>query len=226
MASAAEQLAANINWSAFAKADELKKRIWFTLGALVIFRLGTYIPLPGIDSGGVPDRVPRAEAGRARHVQHVLGRRRAAHGGVCAEHHAVYLRLDHHPAPELGDALARGDQERGRAGAQGPQPIHALSHRVPRDVPGLWHRDRPRRAGGRRQRSGPAVPHLDGRDADRRDDVPRLARRADHLARRRQRLVAHHFRRHRRAPSLGDHPAVRDGPAGVDLDRPRARRRS
>ena len=49
MASAAEQLAANINWAAFGKADELKKRIWFTLGALVIFRLGTYIPLPGID---------------------------------------------------------------------------------------------------------------------------------------------------------------------------------
>ena len=49
MASAAEQLAANINWSAFGKAEELKKRIWFTLGALVIFRLGTYIPLPGID---------------------------------------------------------------------------------------------------------------------------------------------------------------------------------
>ena len=49
MASAAEQLVANINWSAFSKAEELKKRIWFTLGALVIFRLGTYIPLPGID---------------------------------------------------------------------------------------------------------------------------------------------------------------------------------
>ena len=49
MASAAEQLAANINWSAFAKADELKKRIWFTLGALIVYRLGTYIPLPGID---------------------------------------------------------------------------------------------------------------------------------------------------------------------------------
>jgi preprotein translocase subunit SecY len=50
MASAAEQLAANINWSAFGKAEELKKRIWFTLGALIIYRLGTYIPLPGIDS--------------------------------------------------------------------------------------------------------------------------------------------------------------------------------
>ena len=49
MASAAEQLAASINFSAFAKATELKNRLWFTLGALVIYRLGTYIPLPGID---------------------------------------------------------------------------------------------------------------------------------------------------------------------------------
>src|SRR6201989_798883 len=51
MASAAEQLASSINFGAFAKATELKKRIWFTLGALVIYRLGTYIPLPGIDTG-------------------------------------------------------------------------------------------------------------------------------------------------------------------------------
>jgi len=49
MASAAEQLAANLNLSAFAKAGELKKRIWFTLGALFVYRLGTYIPLPGIN---------------------------------------------------------------------------------------------------------------------------------------------------------------------------------
>ncbi|MFN8831231.1 MAG: preprotein translocase subunit SecY [Labrys sp. (in: a-proteobacteria)] len=49
MASAAEQLAANINWGAFSKAEELKKRIWFTLGALIIYRLGTYIPMPGIN---------------------------------------------------------------------------------------------------------------------------------------------------------------------------------
>src|SRR5579863_1772292 len=49
MASAAEHLASNLNLGAFAKATELKKRIWFTLGALVIYRLGTYIPLPGID---------------------------------------------------------------------------------------------------------------------------------------------------------------------------------
>jgi len=49
MASAAEQLAANINLAAFAKAEDLKKRIWFTLGALIVYRLGTYIPVPGID---------------------------------------------------------------------------------------------------------------------------------------------------------------------------------
>ncbi len=49
MASAAEQLASNMNFGAFAKATELKKRIWFTLGALIIYRLGTFIPLPGID---------------------------------------------------------------------------------------------------------------------------------------------------------------------------------
>ena len=49
MASAAEQLASGMNFGAFAKAAELKKRIWFTLGALIVYRLGTYIPLPGID---------------------------------------------------------------------------------------------------------------------------------------------------------------------------------
>lgn len=49
MVSAAEQLASNLNLSAFAKAEDLKKRLWFTLGALVIYRLGTFIPLPGIN---------------------------------------------------------------------------------------------------------------------------------------------------------------------------------
>jgi preprotein translocase subunit SecY len=49
MVSAAEQLASNLNLSAFAKAEDLKKRLWFTLGALIIYRLGTFIPLPGIN---------------------------------------------------------------------------------------------------------------------------------------------------------------------------------
>ncbi|HRP11608.1 MAG TPA: preprotein translocase subunit SecY [Terricaulis sp.] len=49
MASAAEQLAANINFAAFGKAKELQKRIWFTLLALVVYRVGTFIPIPMID---------------------------------------------------------------------------------------------------------------------------------------------------------------------------------
>ncbi|HEY2178790.1 MAG TPA: preprotein translocase subunit SecY [Caulobacteraceae bacterium] len=49
MASAAEQLAANMNLGAFQKATELHKRIWFTLIALMLYRLGTYIPIPGIN---------------------------------------------------------------------------------------------------------------------------------------------------------------------------------
>jgi preprotein translocase subunit SecY len=49
MASAAEQLAANINFAAFAKATELQKRIWYTIIALIVYRIGTFIPIPGID---------------------------------------------------------------------------------------------------------------------------------------------------------------------------------
>ncbi|KRE03629.1 preprotein translocase subunit SecY [Bosea sp. Root670] len=63
MASAAEQLAANLNFGAFAKADELKKRIWFTLGALVIYRLGTYIPLPGMNPDAVADLFRQTQSG-------------------------------------------------------------------------------------------------------------------------------------------------------------------
>jgi preprotein translocase subunit SecY len=55
MASAAEQLAANLNFGAFAKATELKKRIWFTLAALVVYRLGAHIPLPGIDANAMAE---------------------------------------------------------------------------------------------------------------------------------------------------------------------------
>ncbi|HXC90164.1 MAG TPA: preprotein translocase subunit SecY [Stellaceae bacterium] len=63
MASVAEQLASSINFSAFTKATELKSRIWFTLGALVIYRLGTYIPIPGIDPAILHDIFARNAGG-------------------------------------------------------------------------------------------------------------------------------------------------------------------
>ena len=64
MASAAEQLAANMNFGAFQKATELHKRIWFTLGALLVYRIGTYIPIPGID----PARFAAAFQGQAQGI--------------------------------------------------------------------------------------------------------------------------------------------------------------
>jgi preprotein translocase subunit SecY len=63
MASVAEQLASSINFSAFTKATELKSRLWFTLGALVIYRLGTYIPIPGIDPAILHDIFARNAGG-------------------------------------------------------------------------------------------------------------------------------------------------------------------
>jgi preprotein translocase subunit SecY len=63
MASAAEQLASNINFSTFAKAKDLKQRILFTLGALLIYRLGTFIPLPGINTRALNDLFQQNQSG-------------------------------------------------------------------------------------------------------------------------------------------------------------------
>ncbi|NJL06897.1 MAG: preprotein translocase subunit SecY [Methylacidiphilales bacterium] len=63
MVSAAEQLAANLNFSALGKAEELKRRIWFTLAALVVYRLGTHIPLPGIDPQALADVFKQQQSG-------------------------------------------------------------------------------------------------------------------------------------------------------------------
>ena len=63
MASAAEQMAANMSWGAFGKAKELRQRILFTIGLLIIYRFGTYIPVPGIDGAQLREFVEQASAG-------------------------------------------------------------------------------------------------------------------------------------------------------------------
>ncbi|WP_089233444.1 preprotein translocase subunit SecY [Tropicimonas sediminicola] len=63
MASAAEQMAANMSWAALGKATELRQRILFTLGLLIVYRLGTYIPVPGIDGQALRDFMEQASAG-------------------------------------------------------------------------------------------------------------------------------------------------------------------
>jgi preprotein translocase subunit SecY len=49
MASSADQMASRVNFSKFGQATDLKKRIWFTIGALIVFRMLSFVPLPGID---------------------------------------------------------------------------------------------------------------------------------------------------------------------------------
>ena len=135
----------------------------------------------------------------SRHVQHVRRRRHSPHGDLCAEHHAVYLGLDHHSAPDHGVAAARGAEEGRRGRPQDAEPVHPLSHGDPGRVPVLRHRGRARGRRQCRQRSRPVLPALDRDHADRRHHVPDVARRADHLARHRQRHLADHPLRHRRA---------------------------
>ncbi|MDA0846166.1 MAG: preprotein translocase subunit SecY [Proteobacteria bacterium] len=63
MASPTDRMAAGAGFGALAKADELKKRLWFTVGALIIYRLGTYLPLPGINPGALADIFSQQSSG-------------------------------------------------------------------------------------------------------------------------------------------------------------------
>jgi len=114
--SAAEQLAANLNFSALGKAEELKKRIWFTLGALLVYRSALHSAArdrPNIWSRCLSRRPAAFSAcstcSRAAH---------SPHGDLCAEHHAVYFGLDHHPASDHGVAAARSAEEGSEAAAR------------------------------------------------------------------------------------------------------------
>lgn len=63
MASAAEQLAQNFSWSSISQAKELRQRIFFALGLLIIYRLGTYIPMPGIDTVRLAQFIEQTQSG-------------------------------------------------------------------------------------------------------------------------------------------------------------------
>ena len=63
MPSAAEQMAANLSWSSFGKAKDLQRRIFYALGLLIVYRIGTYIPVPGIDSSQLRSFFEQANTG-------------------------------------------------------------------------------------------------------------------------------------------------------------------
>ncbi len=219
MASAAEQLAANINWSAFAKADELKKRIWFTLGALVIYRLGTYIPLPGIDPAAF-------EASFLGQKQGVLDMFNMFSGGAVQRMAVFALNIMPYISAsiiiQLLSSVVPSLEAIKKEGEQGRKILNQYT-RYLTVILAVF------------QAYGISI-GLEGRAGivsdpgllfristivtlDRRHDVSGLARRADHLARRRQWILAHHLRRYRRPVAASGGAIVRAWPAGVDLHR-------
>ncbi len=73
MASAAEQMAANMSWGAFAKSGELRSRIVFTIGLLMVYRLGTFIPVPGIDGSALREFMDNVSGGIGGMLQMFTG---------------------------------------------------------------------------------------------------------------------------------------------------------
>lgn len=140
MVSAAEQLVSNLNFAAFAKADELKKRIWFTLGALLIYRLGTYIPIPGINPQALAEVFKQQQSG-------LLGMFDMFSGGAVGRmaifalnimpyiSASIIIQLLTTVSPHLEQLKKEGEQ-----GQPADESVHPLRHGVPRRAPGLWHR--------------------------------------------------------------------------------------
>ena len=203
MVSAAEQLAANLNFSALGKAEELKKRIWFTLGALLVYRLGTYIPLPGIDPH-IWEQVFKSQAGGILGMFNMF-----AGGGI---HRMAIFALNIMPyisasiiiqllttvSPQL-EALKKEGESGRKTLNQYTRYLTVIlaafqSYGIAVGLEG---------AGNVVSRSRHVLPPFDRDHADRRHHVPDVARRADHLARHRQRHLADHPVRHRRRTALG-----------------------
>ena len=63
MASRSDNIASNLNLANFSKATELKTRIWFTVGALIVFRFLTFVPLPGINPVALKQFLDRSAGG-------------------------------------------------------------------------------------------------------------------------------------------------------------------
>ncbi len=144
MASAAEQLAANMNFGAFAKATDLHKRLWFTLSALLVYRLGTYVPIPGIDSGRLRRRPSRARP------QGILGMFNMFSGGAVERMAIFALNVMPYISASIIVQLMgtvyppweKLQQGRRRGRPQAAQPVHPLPDRGAGPVPVVRHRRR------------------------------------------------------------------------------------
>ena len=137
MASAAEQMAANLSWGALGKATDLRQRILFTLGLLMVYRLGTYIPVPGIDANALREFMTNAQSG--------IGGMLAMFTGGAITRMGIFALgiMPYISASIIVQLMAsmyeplEAAEERGRAGPQEDQPVYPLFHRDSGDISGL-----------------------------------------------------------------------------------------
>ena len=95
MVSAVEQMAANTSWSALGKAKDLRNRILFTLGLLCVYRLGTFIPVPGIDGAALREFMEQAQTGIGGMLSMFTGGALGTNGHLCPWYNALYFCIDH-----------------------------------------------------------------------------------------------------------------------------------
>ncbi len=133
--------------SAFVNAfrtPDLRKKLLFVLFVIVLFRLGSTTPAPGINVGNVQDAVTAASSGDNSGPvlvdQRLLRRCAAAADGVRARHHALHHREHHPAAARRGDPSSGGPQEGGPVRTDQDHAVHPLPHARPRDPAGNRHR--------------------------------------------------------------------------------------
>ncbi len=205
MASAAEQLAANLNLGVFSKATELKRRIWFTLGALIVYRIGTYIPVPGVDASVMTEMLQQHGGG-------ILGMFDMFTGGALRRmtvfalnimpyiSASIIIQLMTAAIPTLETLKKEGESGRKKLN-QYTRYLTVLIAMFQSYGIAVGLESMRRQLRRRGDRSGLVLSFLLRHHAGRRHDVPDVDRRADHRARSRQRHVADHHGRHRRQPA-------------------------
>ncbi len=217
MASAAEQLAANLNFGAFSKAPELRKRIWFTLAALIVYRIGTYIPLPGIDPAVLADIFNQSRGG-------ILDMFNMFSGG--ALHRMTIFALNIMPyvsasiVVQLMTAVVPSMETLKKEGEAGRKKLNQYTRYLTvllALVQGYGLATGIESMTGAAGTSavlisGHVLPHRNRADPGRRHRVPDVAGRTDHQPRHRQRHLADHLRRHRRGIAACAGPGARTRP--------------
>ena len=184
------------------KLGDLKRRLWFLVGALVVYRIGTFIPVPGIDPAELAKLFQQTKGG-------ILDMFNMFSGGALSRFSifalgimpyisaSIIMQLLTVVSPQLealkkeGEAGRRKITQYTRYGTVVLAAFQALGISVALEAqPGLVHRP------------GPRVPPRDGHHAHDRHHVPHVAGRADHRARPRQRHLDDHLRGHRRGPAV------------------------